>query len=875
MTDLQKQFDNAATSISPDFLVRGSDLLAKMPDFKLVARDEELKQAATILMRKFNNNVVLHGINGVGLKPIIMGLQSGKKDGTVPVDIVSKKFYWLDTDAIFSSGSPADIKSNFDKAMETLVREPDTVLVLDDVKDFLEGVRNHGVTSIMHTLMHALRSHPNLQAIIAGGNEDMGELLKSHTSIREFFSFLEVKEPTREGLKQIIETQLKSMEEYHGIPFADDVVPTLVDLAFKYPGVMADVAAQPKRSLMILEGALTALRHQEHTKPARIIDLEIRLASVREALSENAIGSKILAEYKDMDKQELTTAATDLQQKLEAEQKAWKELTAKVERVYKEQIEAEKSAAFAKTRVDEIIKAEQALKAESKALAAKSGMGDSQKSEEFSRFQQLSDSSDISGNRELEENQGLMKLAKKTLEEKIKPQYKALLAEMNKHSTLSAEHILLEYSRVSGLPLSKINEDASTKLLNLSNEMKQRVYGQDTVVDIVANYVKFGVSGLKDENKPIGNFLFIGPTGVGKTELSKALAEKLFGSESAITRFDMGGFQEKTSVNVLVGAPPGYEGYAEGGQLTNAVRAKPNSVVLLDEVEKAHKDVFDALLPVLDEGVLKDQRGFTATFGGVINIMTSNIGARHFMRTDLLTEDQISDIKQRIEKRELYNDVVDEDIEESTSVLASEIAYREQQIEAREMHNRDKKHVNRAIRPLLEKGSSASAKETQDAVDSALRMVNYQRAKELALKDVYNPNKENGGSGFRPEFLARLDGIFFFKSLDVPEIILIAKKELKKLNKFMEKKGITASMSDQEVSDMCQDHNNKQIGGRGIRQYVNENIKSDIATTMLLNGFKPGKITITYNKAAKRTKTQFEPANKNQPAAPAQPAVKK
>jgi len=182
---------------------------------------------------------------------------------------------------------------------------------------------------------------------------------------------------------------------------------------------------------------------------------------------------------------------------------------------------------------------------------------------------------------------------------------------------------------------------------------------------------------MKDPNKPVGNFFFIGPSGVGKTELVKALAEALFGSENAMTRFDMGGFQEKNSVNTLVGSPRGYEGYADGGLLTNAARKKPNSIILYDEVEKAHKDVFDLLLPVFDEGVLADTRGMVATFGGIVNIMTSNFGAEYFMDPNMKYEDAVEEV----------------------------------------------------------------------------------------TKKLWNPNKETGGSGFRPEFLNRIDGIFFFKKL--------------------------------------------------------------------------------------------------------------
>ena len=343
--------------------------------------------------------------------------------------------------------------------------------------------------------------------------------------------------------------------------------------------------------------------------------------------------------------------------------------------------------------------------------------------------------------------------------------------------------MLAEFSRLSGVPVSRLGQDETTKLLNLEGTLKKRVFGQDDPVQAVAKSVRRGRTGMKKANKPIGSFLFLGPSGVGKTELAKALAETLFGDETSLKTYNMSEYQEKHSVSTLIGAPPGYEGYADGGLLTNNMRRQPYVVNVFDEIEKGHKDVYDLFLQILDEGKLNDRRGLTASFANSINVMTSNIGAEFFLREDLT----------------------------------------------------------------------------------------FEQAKAEAMKVLWNPDKENGGSGYRPEFLNRFTGIFCFNRLGQPEIMMIADKTFKEINGWIADKGLTVDMDPQQKADMCKNEYVPRGGARSIMKFIENNITSDISDEILRNPDDSGVLKVSYDKDTRNTKIELvkkgqeaaKPANEN------------
>lgn len=642
-----------STIPSPDFLIRGEDHMARKGDFQLIGRAEELKDASTVLMRKSNNNLVVYGQTGVGISSIVTGVQASKEDLKTPFEIVGKRFFWLDTDALFASGDATKINEGFQKTLSTLARSPDTVLVIDDIKDFLEGCKANGTLNLINGLMRELRND-KFQAIFECRSENLSDLFKSHSDVAEIFSFLEVREPGKDALKEILKADAKSLEAFHGVTISDDALEQVVVQTMKYPGLTLNTA-QPKRSSMILEGALTAFRYKAHTKPLALDDLEETLAAVSAAIDTGAavklphlIGKTV--EELETIRHETTSEIRDINASWEAREKEIRKVHAD-QRIAEENIRIKDEEiaslrdreAFTKKSLEDFRKAEGDEAAQAKiketffgkygeALSIPTEVGGGAGNQFSARLKMggLASAAIDALVRERGEWEGALKQNKGRFDE---------LTKGGEKLELNSDHVLAEFSRLSHIPMSKLQQDETAKLLNLEVTLKERVFGQDEPVEAIAKSVRRGRKGLKKANKPIGSFLFLGPSGVGKTELAKALAASLFGDERSLQVYDMSEYQEKHAGAVLIGAPPGYEGYAEGGILTNNMNSKPYCVNVFDEIEKAHKDVFDLFLQVIDEGRLTDRRGIPASFGNAINIMTSNIGSKYFLDENLDWED--------------------------------------------------------------------------------------------------------------------------------------------------------------------------------------------------------------------------------------------
>lgn len=779
----QKNTPAASTIPSADFLIRGDAYLARSPDFQLIGRDEELKNVSINLMRKDNSNLIVHGASGVGISAIVMGLQASKNDLNTPFDVVGKTFYWLDTDALFSSGDPSKINEGFQKAIATLSRSPDTVLVIDDIKDFIDGAKNTGTTNIINAFMRELE-HKKFQTIIEARDENLQEVFRMHSKVGETFSLVDIEEPSKDQLKKILEHSVKRLEEHHGVMISAEAKASVLDLTAKYPGLTLNTA-QPKRSSMILEGAMTAFRYKAHSRPMELDGLEEDLAILTDLVTKGRTAGKMKPEFLDKTAEELSTMKLETENTIRDVTTAWKEREVAVRKVYADQRIAEEKL----REVDEAIS-----KAKEK--------------DEFSR-KSIEDFKDAEGNIEVQQkirdkyfdrygdklvipddtqaSTGFANRLKKaggdsetvrvlkeerSKWEKLATENRDKFKDMTRGSEkliLGSEHVLAEFSKLSRIPMSKLQQDETAKLLNLENTLMERVFGQNEPVIEVAKAVRRGRTGLKKANKPIGSFLFLGPSGVGKTELAKALGAALFGDESALETYNMSEYMEKHAVSSLIGAPPGYDGYDAGGVLTNNMRRKPYVVNVFDEAEKAHKEVFDIFLQILDEGKLKDRRGVEASFANAINILTSNVGAQYFLDESLT----------------------------------------------------------------------------------------YEEAKEKALKDLWDPNV----GGFRPEFLNRFTGIFCFNRLGQPEIMLIAGKSLKELNNWIADKGVSVEMSKEDREAMCQAQYVPRAGGRGIMNYIERNITSDIADTLLRNPDTPGVVKVTYDKEKNDAVPTFIPAS--------------
>ncbi|MGN7438601.1 MAG: AAA family ATPase [Alcanivorax sp.] len=579
------------------FLIRGSDYLARFDGFSLVGRDEELKKLSRILMRNKANSVLLVGPGGVGCTALCLGVEESKSKADTPFDILNKRLFWLDTDGLFSSGDANTMNENFQKLLRRLSHYPDTLLVIEDIRDFIEATRNNGCTNFINALMRSIE-RGKFQAIFEAHDDDMEVVLKCHSNITEFFTMLDLKEPEGDDLNNIVNSAVKRLQSHHKIAIADEAIETSIQLTSKYRvREMSLSRAQPERSLNLLDRAFTSYRQEAHANPP------------------------------GMDAEE------------------WKETQNTLRRLHKNQSDGEE--ALRKLEDELEAQREKDIKTQEERLKSK------EENPEKQEFQSFSIRSSKGGFESEEVN-----LLKKKIEEmqkavqKNKAEFLALTETINKDLELTAEHVLREFSQLSGIPANKLNQDERAKLLGLDDSLKSRVFGQDHAVNKLADAVRVARVGLKDPNKPQASFMFLGPSGVGKTEMAKALTAALHDDERALLRFDMSEYMEKHAVAKLIGAPPGYEGYEAGGILTNAMRRNPYVIILFDEIEKAHPDVFNVFLQVLDDGRLTDNRGLTVSFSEAVIIMTTNIGQKNFL-DDTLSFEQ-AEHETKLELDEVY-----------------------------------------------------------------------------------------------------------------------------------------------------------------------------------------------------------------------------
>lgn len=600
------------------FLTRGEDYLAKAPKFRLVGRDSELKKLSSILVRNMANSVLLVGPGGVGCTALCMGLQASKHDPDAPFDIVNKRFFWLDTDALFSSGDQVVIRDSFQRIMGTLDRTPDSVLIIEDTRDFIEAARNIGTLHFINALCLAIKSKKT-QVILEARDEDLDVILKSHSDLRELFTLVDLAEPEGDALFQIVSERAEHLNEFHRIKIAEGAIRTAIELTSKYRSRDAGMSrAQPERSVSLIDRALATYRLGAHRKAPGLAEAE----AARKAAK---------------DQQQIAAAEAVMAQAVAR----WTESQEKIKSLYKRQRDGE----VAILELEEELEKQVATETE----ARKSP--DSQVSEitgRIAKFARLATGAGL----ESDEVRDLRARIEKFQSEIAtnRSAFDALTKELNDHLELSREIVLREFSQISGISVSKLNEDEREKLRNLEAELKNRIFGQDHVVRMLSNAVKTARVGRRNQDKPQASFMFLGPSGVGKTEIAKALAASLLDDEKALTRFDMSEYMEKHAVSRLIGAPPGYEGFEAGGILTNAMRKNPLRILLFDEIEKAHPDVFNVFLQILSDGRLTDNVGRTVSFSDAIIVMTTNIGQPHFLDPKLTVEEANAEAIREIEK---------------------------------------------------------------------------------------------------------------------------------------------------------------------------------------------------------------------------------
>jgi ATP-dependent Clp protease ATP-binding subunit ClpB len=601
-----------------DHLIRGHEYLEQFPDFELVGRELMLNKLTAILMRRHANNVLLIGTGGVGCSAICLGLQERKGKPDTPFDIVSKRFFWLDSDWLFSSGDAASINDGFNRALRTLSRTPDCVLVLDDMKDFIDAARNNGCTNLINALMRALKKR-KFQVIMETRDEDLEAVLKCHSDMHESYTMLDVDEPDEDLLHAIVSTVAsRQLRNHHMIEISEAAIDTAIEVTSKYR--IRDLGlsrAQPERSLTLLDRALTSYRLRAHAKDPQLDGLNERHAALEARL---AAGGAEESAQSELD---------DLAARIQACTAAWAERQGQIGKIYAELRDGEDAIRGLELEIEELQERERQLLNDETAGDAGSGQLHAKGYASFAARTSGAgyDSEEVSAIK--------AQMAKYEAEvRRNKQAFESLTAEINDTLQLSKDHVLAEFSSISGIPVSKLTQDERAKLLHLDKNLGSRVFGQDEAVGKLANQVRVARAGLQSPDKPQAAFMFLGPSGVGKTELAKALTAELLDDERALLRFDMSEYMEKHAVAKLIGAPPGYEGYEAGGILTNEMRRNPRRIILFDEIEKAHADIFNVFLQILDDARLTDNRGLTVSFRDAIVLMTTNIGTAHFLSED-------------------------------------------------------------------------------------------------------------------------------------------------------------------------------------------------------------------------------------------------
>ena len=557
------------------FAVNLNERAAKGKLDPVIGRDEEIRRVLQILSRRTKNNPILVGEPGVGKTAISEGIAQKIVDGDVPENLKNRVIYSLDMGALIAG---AKYQGEFEERLKGVVKEVvesegEVILFIDEIHTLVGAGRSSGAMDASNILKPAL-ARGELRTIGSTTLDEYQKYFETDKALERRFQMVMVDEPSPAASISIMRGLKERYENHHKVRIEDDALIAAVELSHRY----ITSRFLPDKAIDLVDEAASKLRLEMNSVPEPIAELDSRIRQLeieREAIKREGVSlkmDKIKAELK-----ELTEEREALRKRWDEEKGILSELQAQRQLIEDFKIEAHNAER----------------------------VGDYGKVAEI-RY-------------------GKMAQAQKKIEELTVRQ--AAIKDPIITEAVTPEDIAEVVAKWTGIPVKRMLESEREKLLRMETELHKRVVGQNVAIEAVADAVRRSRAGLQNEKRPIGSFLFMGTTGVGKTELAKALAEFLFNDENMMTRIDMSEYQERHSVSRLVGAPPGYVGYDEGGQMTEAVRRKPYSVVLLDEIEKAHPDVFNILLQVLDDGRLTDNKGRTVDFKNTILIMTSNVGA--------------------------------------------------------------------------------------------------------------------------------------------------------------------------------------------------------------------------------------------------------
>ena len=556
----------------------------------VIGRDEEIRRVLQILSRRTKNNPILIGEPGTGKTAIVEGLAQRILRGDVPENLKNKQLFSLDMGALVAG---AKYKGEFEERLKSVINEVtksdgNIILFIDEIHTLVGAGKGEGAMDAANILKPAL-ARGELRSIGATTLDEYQKYFEKDKALERRFQTVMVDEPDTASSISILRGLKERYENHHQVRIKDEAIIAAVELSNRY----ITERFLPDKAIDLMDEAAAKLRMERDSLPEELDEIERRLKQLeieREAIKREKDEAKLAILNKEIE--ELREQEKSYKAKWQSE----KELVNKIQQ-NKQEIEQLKFEADKAEREGDYGKVAEIRYGKLKALE-----------DEINHIQE-----------DLKHQQGDSAMIKEEV---------------------TAEDIADVVSRWTGIPVNKMMQSEREKLLFLEDELHKRVIGQDEAIQAVADAVRRSRAGLQDPKRPIGSFIFLGTTGVGKTELAKALAEYLFDDETLMTRIDMSEYQEKHTVSRLIGAPPGYVGYDEGGQLTEAVRRKPYSVVLFDEIEKAHPDVFNVLLQVLDDGRLTDNKGRTVNFKNTIIIMTSNLGSAYIQsQFEKLTDD--------------------------------------------------------------------------------------------------------------------------------------------------------------------------------------------------------------------------------------------